>query len=1357
MTTTRNERPPPTLISYPIDILTLQDVILDSPAFRSNIEQVAEQADLFEKWLEGFVRVLKHYIDSLSKTNAQTSQLCKQLVPNKNDYSFICNSQVAAMVINTFTGALQSNLNAKIKLVNDLDETLLQPMQSLLKTDLKEFKEMRRTFEKTLDKYENHLSRYSILSKQKEPSALREDAFQLFDIQKSYTRASGTYFIQLITLKSKVEHLLVDCFSGGLTDHIDHLDQSLHSQSSTRTMIPGWRQWLDESKTTCTTQLARIQESTQALEDIYIRQIRPHRSLKRYSTCNNDKLVAITNSSTIDLVSDEGNDLVESPDQNPKMGSSTSLPTSASYEDIHATHLVRSSSTSSSNSNNSLTSQSSRHVKQGYLFSRIVVGKPSRYSWVRRWFFLKDGWFGQYIVSTVNKVKGTMTICDRIPINSSCECRIFTDIDRRFCFEVIGAGKSFFLQSETEQEMQQWLWTIERAKEHMVTTGDETNIPHALLSPKATMSIRKPTNDPSQVLVSLSALPPAIPSPTTLSKSKPNLVASDYLANDLSITSVLTTLMIRESVQTDTSSETFDTANDDNLPDIQSTHSASGDESNQGNQYKKDQEQGDDEQDHDQEPSARRHASTSTSTSWSMPWLMSGINAFSSTSIDSDSNSNQEPQTIVVWPNKVESDAPKVTLENYSEDLVAGQRELRRYFACVPTDELVLDVFSASLYRQPKNNTTKNGGDMDSTRDTSNQNITDHGNGFSGTVYMTQKSLWFYSCRMMTCVNAAVIPFSSIKAIRLEKVLSGNSQGMLLYIDTKATSSSTYCFGLWLDYAELIAERLRVVTENAKRTEKMDNQVLFDIIRCTTIGKIRSKTPTSQVIATSTSNAAVSPITVQAQSRTTAEPQAVHEHLTRSKPATPSPPSSLSDSGGPSAGKLYMERQQHNASPAAGALTAAMEAADEAQTKSRQGKTSNASKTEEEDIEDDNKSNTGEALEPPPATAPVNCNCEDHLEKTEADLELPISAQSLFNILTGTSCWELLNKKKGNSVPSASKWQQGETGSVERTLKYTMPNPMVKGTADVIETQQILKKQDELCYVIMITTSTPTLPYSDAFIPMIKLCITYNAPNTCRLVCNIGVNWLKNVMIKGMVNRAALKGMCETISALTPILEQEATAKLGKEGPTKQKRQVKVETNKEEVSTSQQITDSTSSPKQSEQQQDHSKTIRLGGVVFGVRWIALLGVITLLFMVYPTWWLERLRSGSAYQGTISWRAVYLTDLDSLVNGNDLVIHNSSAYQRFKSLRSDMGGWEYNWFNIRHRLSAAELAFTREQLAVVRFELLAAFKTLNGMERRLTESEYRNWLLDQQQRCDTLGSENNNTLLCSDITAELEHI
>lgn len=67
----KNDRPLPHLISFPLNALTLQDVILDSPVFRSNLEQVAEQSDLFEKWLESFVRSLKQLLDSLSSMQEQ--------------------------------------------------------------------------------------------------------------------------------------------------------------------------------------------------------------------------------------------------------------------------------------------------------------------------------------------------------------------------------------------------------------------------------------------------------------------------------------------------------------------------------------------------------------------------------------------------------------------------------------------------------------------------------------------------------------------------------------------------------------------------------------------------------------------------------------------------------------------------------------------------------------------------------------------------------------------------------------------------------------------------------------------------------------------------------------------------------------------------------------------------------------------------------------------------------------------------------------------------------------------------------------------------------------------------------------
>lgn len=110
---------PPTLVSSPTNIWTIHDVILDSPVWKSNIIHLEEQIDQFEKWVDGFTKALKQFIDaviskvsfcdththttmqSLSNAyastcvyveyNAQTSNLCKRILPQNLDGSLIGN------------------------------------------------------------------------------------------------------------------------------------------------------------------------------------------------------------------------------------------------------------------------------------------------------------------------------------------------------------------------------------------------------------------------------------------------------------------------------------------------------------------------------------------------------------------------------------------------------------------------------------------------------------------------------------------------------------------------------------------------------------------------------------------------------------------------------------------------------------------------------------------------------------------------------------------------------------------------------------------------------------------------------------------------------------------------------------------------------------------------------------------------------------------------------------------------------------------------------------------------------------------------------------------------------------------
>lgn len=66
-----------------------------------------------------------------------------------------------------------------------------------------------------------------------------------------------------------------------------------------------------------------------------------------------------------------------------------------------------------------------------------------------------------------------------------------------------------------------------------------------------------------------------------------------------------------------------------------------------------------------------------------------------------------------------------------------------------------------------------------------------------------------------------------------------------------------------------------------------------------------------------------------------------------------------------------------------------------------------------------------------------------------------------------------------------------------------------------------------------------SLPYADAFIPSVKYCIMWVTKSRCKLICSMGVKFIKSVLVKGMISKAAMKGMGESINQFIPILEDE--------------------------------------------------------------------------------------------------------------------------------------------------------------------------------------------------------------------------
>lgn len=109
---------------------------------------------------------------------------------------------------------------------------------------MKEFKDFKKHYEKCLERYESQLYKYTSQSKTKEASAIREEAFRLYEARKAYVRMSGQHVIRAIHFRSLLEHFLVEKFTLATLYHLKDFNGSSDSWSNIETNLSSWKQWL---------------------------------------------------------------------------------------------------------------------------------------------------------------------------------------------------------------------------------------------------------------------------------------------------------------------------------------------------------------------------------------------------------------------------------------------------------------------------------------------------------------------------------------------------------------------------------------------------------------------------------------------------------------------------------------------------------------------------------------------------------------------------------------------------------------------------------------------------------------------------------------------------------------------------------------------------------------------------------------------------------------------------------------------------------------------------------------------------------------------------------------------------------
>lgn len=387
----------------------LLEASLDSPTFRSTALHFADQLEAIEKWLNNYVNSTSKLLhDFLALEDTINSYLTKTAPPAADslfdsDYTLLALKRVGEGSREWLT-QMQSGMKR-------MESTVVEPIRTFMSNDLRNFKDTRRSLETAQRTYDSTLARYVGQQKTKEPSALREDAFSVFESRKIYLQASIDYCQAVPQVRSAIDRLLVGVCTDIWKEIKGSRDATSNAMRWNREMerVRGWSKEMEAADSVFRQELQALKKN---IYDMTIESVKPSRELEDYSV------------STIPFLSSRG-------------------PVNMRPKDDAAVISA----------------------KQGWLFLRVLSNKPTRYTWIRRWHYCREGVFGWLIPGAQGVLQG-----DEIGV-LLCNARPAVGEERRFCFEIKTKDQSLILQAENEKELTEWLEVFEVTKKEAFETS----------------------------------------------------------------------------------------------------------------------------------------------------------------------------------------------------------------------------------------------------------------------------------------------------------------------------------------------------------------------------------------------------------------------------------------------------------------------------------------------------------------------------------------------------------------------------------------------------------------------------------------------------------------------------------------------------------------------------------------------------------------------------------------------------------------------------------------------------------------------------------------------------------------------
>lgn len=387
----------------------LKEAALDSPSFRATAVHFSDQVEIIERWLEAYVKSISKLVHDVSSLEETFNSFLARSVPPANVSEAVLDHDYTLLAMKRFGEGSREWWSQVITGMKKMDTNVVEPVRSFMAGELRNFKDARRYLEQSQKTFDNTLARYVGQSKTKEPSSLREDAFQVHETRKAYLKASLDFCLLAPQLRYTIDKLLVRVSS-------DQWREMKRSRENASASFAKWgnemdrvRGWSKEMEAGEAVFRRELQIARREIAETASQASKPSRELEDY------------NLSTVAFLGSKGPSTVNIQIQS---------------------------------------KERERSGKQGWLFLRTISGKPARTAWVRRWFYVKNGIFG-WLVQGIQS--GGVEESEKIGV-LLCNVKPAVQEERRFCFEVKTKNQTILLQAETQTQLMEWLEAFEVAK-----------------------------------------------------------------------------------------------------------------------------------------------------------------------------------------------------------------------------------------------------------------------------------------------------------------------------------------------------------------------------------------------------------------------------------------------------------------------------------------------------------------------------------------------------------------------------------------------------------------------------------------------------------------------------------------------------------------------------------------------------------------------------------------------------------------------------------------------------------------------------------------------------------------------------